>query len=84
MYKVIQLIEKAEDERLLSEMVRCGIISTKVISYRDMYREMVELMKDHSKSESAHIVAAKFNVSQATVFNAFAFMDFALKVPISS
>lgn len=71
-----ELIKSATESGMLTEMYRAGIVSQKVIMYRDMYYDVQTYREQNKCNQSVAIqaVADKYRVNYTTVFRAIKFI----------
>jgi len=71
-----ELIIEATQSGLFTEFYRAGIVSQKVIMYRDMYFDVQAVMQTSKCSQSVAVqeVADKYKVDSVTVYRACKFM----------
>lgn len=71
-----ELIKNTTESGLLTQLCRHGIVSSKVIMYRDMYYDVQTYIEKNKCSQSVAIeaVAERYKVNYTTVFRAIKFI----------
>jgi hypothetical protein len=72
----LNLINDLTISGTITELHRCGVVSYKVLMYRDIYYDVDVLLKmGTEKTVAKQQVADRFGVCLKTVYNAIKFME---------